>query len=166
MRPMTHPTLTIAPIHITPVHPDSAPARACLAAYFAELDRRFPGGFDPGPPGPPDPFLSPLGAFFVATGPDGTPMACVAVTRDGPTTAEIKRLWVAPAARGTGLARRLMTMAEDHARSLGAATARLDTHVTLAEAIAFYRREGWTEIPRYNDNPFAGHWFEKPLART
>lgn len=158
---MTHPTLTI-----TPVHPDSAPARVCLAAYFAELDRRFPGGFDPGPPGPPEPFLPPRGAFFVATVPDGALMGCVAVTRDGPQTAEVKRLWVAPSARGTGLAQRLMAMAEDHARTIGATTARLDTHVSLAEAIAFYRREGWTEIPRYNDNPYAGHWFGKPLVRT
>jgi hypothetical protein len=40
----------------------------------------------------------------------------------------------------------------------------LDTHPALAEAIAFYRREGWGAIPRYNDNSYAGHWFEKRLA--
>ncbi len=148
---------------ITPCHPDSPSARVCLAAYFAELDHRFPGGFDPGPTGPPDPWLPPLGAFLVAISPDGTPTGCAAVTRDGPDTAEIKRLWVAPTARGTGLARRLMAAAEDQARALGAASARLDTHVSLIEAIAFYRRTGWHEIPRYNDNPYAGHWFVKVL---
>jgi GNAT superfamily N-acetyltransferase len=156
--------MTVTTMTITPVHPDSAPARACLAAYFGELDRRFPGGFDPGPPGPPEPWLPPRGAFLVATAPDGTPLGCVAVTRDGADTAEIKRLWVAAAARGTGLARQLMAAAEARARALGATTVRLDTHVSLAEAIAFYRREGWAEIPRYNDNPYAGHWFAKPLA--
>jgi GNAT superfamily N-acetyltransferase len=148
-------TLTIAP-----VPSDSPAARTCMSAYFAELDRRIPGGFDPGPP---DTWLPPTVTVFVATAPDGTPMGCVAVTRDSPSTAEVKRLWVAPAARGSGLARRLMAAVEDHARGLGAATLRLDTHVSLGQAIAFYRREGWTEIPRYNDNPYAGHWFEKPL---
>ena len=41
---------------------------------------------------------------------------------------------------------------------------RLDTSAHLPEAVAFYRRHGWVEIPRYNDNPYAHHWFTRSLG--
>jgi GNAT superfamily N-acetyltransferase len=143
--------------------PVSAPAQQALSAYFAELDRRFPGGFDPGPPGDPDAYRPPSGVFLLASGEDGTALGCVALTRDGPRSGEVKRLWVAPAARGRGLARRLMAAVEAEARAMDLALLRLDTNGTLTEAVAFYTREGWTPIPRYNDNPYAQAWFARTL---
>ncbi|MFN3971433.1 MAG: GNAT family N-acetyltransferase [Gemmobacter sp.] len=150
------------PTAITPADPDSAAAAVCLAAYFAELARRFPEGFDPGPGPHGTAFRSPHGVFLIAGDP---PMGCVGLC-PGPdaATREVKRLWVAPAARGTGLALRLMRAVEDAARAMGARRLVLDTHPALSEAIAFYARSGWHPVPRYNDNPYAGHWFAKDLG--
>lgn len=142
--------------------PASPPSLAALAAYFAELDRRFPGGFDPGPPADPALYRPPHGVFLIAPD-DDLPLGCVALSRDDAESGEVKRLWVAPAARGKGLARRLMAAVEAQARAMGLRLLRLDTNGTLTEAVAFYTREGWTPIPRYNDNPYAQHWFERRL---
>ncbi|QYK42952.1 MAG: GNAT family N-acetyltransferase [Paracoccaceae bacterium] len=146
---------------ITPADPDGPAADTCLAAYFAELAARFPEGFDPGPGPHGAAFHPPHGAFLIAGDP---PRGCVGLAPGpDPATREVKRLWVAADARGTGLARRLMQAAEDAARAMGATRLVLDTHPTLAEAIAFYRREGWLPVARYNDNPYAGHWFAKAI---
>jgi ribosomal protein S18 acetylase RimI-like enzyme len=77
----------------------------------------------------------------------------------------VKRLWIAPEARGQGLARRLMQRVEAAARGAGLTRLVLDTNATLTEAMALYRRLGWQEIARYNDNPYAQAWFAKDLAR-
>jgi hypothetical protein len=52
------------------------------------------------------------------------------------------------------------------ARGVGIETLRLDTNPVLVEAQAMYRREGYREIARYNDNPYAHRWFEKNLEPT
>ncbi|MGQ0563688.1 MAG: GNAT family N-acetyltransferase [Gemmobacter sp.] len=137
-------------------------AHAALAAYFAELDARFPGGFDPGPPADPALYRPPQGAFLLAMA--DAPMGCVALTRDGPVRGEVKRLWVAPAARGQGLARHLMQAVEAEAQRMGLTHLRLDTNATLTEAVALYTRLGWTPVARYNDNSYAHHWFARTLA--
>jgi hypothetical protein len=46
---------------------------------------------------------------------------------------------------------------------MGLKTLRLDTNRALKEAHALYRKEGFREIARFNDNPYAHHWFEKRL---
>jgi len=48
----------------------------------------------------------------------------------------------------------------------GRRTIRLDTNPVLLEAIAMYRKAGYADIERYNDNPYAGLWFEKRLNGT
>jgi GNAT superfamily N-acetyltransferase len=57
-----------------------------------------------------------------------------------------------------------MDAVEARARALGVTRLRLDTNRALTNAIAMYRTMGWTAIPAYNDNPYAHHWFEKPVA--
>jgi hypothetical protein len=52
---------------------------------------------------------------------------------------------------------------EDQARALGHGAVRLDTNAALAEAISMYQRAGYRAIARYNDNPWATHFFEKRL---
>jgi len=64
---------------------------------------------------------------------------------------------------GAGLASRLVRAAEDGARFLGYRIVRLDTNAALKEAIGMYERTGYVPIARYNDNPFATHFFEKTL---
>ena len=92
-------------------------------------------------------------------------MACGAVRVIGRRLAEIKRMWVTPARCGLGIAPRLLAALEDQALALGCPTVRLDTNGALTEAIALYQRNGYRAIPRYNDNPYAQHWFEKRLRR-
>lgn len=151
-------------VGIDEVDPASDAARHCLARYYAELDARFPGGFEVSRSCDPDAkdMIRPRGAFFVAMS-DGLPVGCVALKGEDDGRAEIKRLWVDRSARGLGLAQALMAAAEDAARTLRITTLLLDTNRALPEAERFYRAAGWTEIGRYNDNPYAEVFFEKRL---
>lgn len=139
-------------------------ATKCLSAFSAELSKRLNLDFDLKKSG--DPELSqmkhPHGTFIVARLGD-MPVGCVGVKGNGGTLAEVKRMWIAPAARGLGLARRLMITAEGAARDLGIATLRLDTNSTLFEAVNLYQRMGWAEIDRFNDDPYPDIFFEKQL---
>ena len=95
---------------------------------------------------------------------DGEPVGCGAVQTIAPGIGEIKRVWTSPEARRLGVARQLLRALEEGARERGFSTVRLDTNRALAEARAFYLREGFREIPPYNDEPYSHHWFEKRLA--
>jgi len=106
--------------------------------------------------------MSPRGAFLVAMS-DGMPLGCVGLKGTGSELAEIKRLWVAPSARGLGIGRRLMEAAEDAARNLSIRILRLDTNSALPEASQLYRSTGWAEIDRFNDDPYPDLFFEKRL---
>ncbi|MFF2452799.1 GNAT family N-acetyltransferase [Isoptericola sp. NPDC058082] len=154
--------------------PASDLARRAVAAYVAELDERFPGGFDPGAlpaAGEPDPedarLAPPSGAFVVATS-DGEPVACGGVrtlsSEVSGGVGEIKRMWVHPGWRGAGLGSRLLRHLEGVSRDLGHREVRLDTNGTLTEAVAMYERAGYRRIARYNDNPYAEHFFAKRLG--
>lgn len=147
------------------VDPESADAIWALQQYFAELDRRFPTGFDPGNAlrGDAPSYRSPNGVFVVVHS-DGEPVACGGVQRIDETTCEIKRMWVHAEWRGVGLGRRLLDHLEQRCRQLGGVRVVLDTNSVLTEAISMYERAGFRSIERYNDNPYALRWFEKPLT--
>ena len=153
-----------ARIVIEEVAPGDDKARYCLAEYYAELARRFDKGFDVTLSRDPEAgdMIRPRGVFLVAVS-DGIPIGCVGLKGHGGETGEIKRLWVSPAARGLGLARRLMTAAEEAARDLSIRILRLDTNSALPEAERLYRSSGWTEIERFNDDPYPDLFFEKRL---
>ena len=72
-------------------------------------------------------------------------------------------MWIAPAARGLGVGRRLLGELERYAREAGATVIRLETNRALSEAIVLYRRAGYVEVDAFNDEPYAHHWFEKHL---
>jgi ribosomal protein S18 acetylase RimI-like enzyme len=72
-------------------------------------------------------------------------------------------MWVAESVRGLGVGRRLLAELEARARDHGARSVRLDTNRNLTEALAMYRSAGYVEVPRFNDEPFAHHWFRKEL---
>ena len=74
-------------------------------------------------------------------------------------------MWVAGSARGLGVGRRILAELERHARRQGATVVRLETNQQLTEAIRLYRSAGYTEVPAFNDEPYAHHWFEKRLRR-
>lgn len=141
---------------------DSPDACRCLAAYFDELARRFEAGFDPA--AGISAAEKPEQEWFVVARSDGEAVGCGALRHLEPGIGEIKRLWVAPAARGIGLSRRIMEKLEGLARKAGFGTVRLDTNGALTEARSLYLRTGYREIARYNDNAYADFFFEKELA--
>ena len=151
-------------ISIEESDPRGDAARYCLGEYYSELSRRFKGGFEVALSRDPDAtdMMSPRGAFFVAMS-DGLPLGCVGLKGTGSELAEIKRLWVAPSARGLGVGRRLMDAAENAARHLSVRIVRLDTNSALGEALQLYRSTGWNEIDRFNDDPYPDLFFEKQL---
>jgi ribosomal protein S18 acetylase RimI-like enzyme len=156
--------LTVGLVEVIDEDPTSVDAQHCLDAYFRELDERFEGGFDVGRSIPADAtdLVEPAGLLLVARL-DGRPVGAGAVKFHGADPAEIKRMWVAGQARGLGVGRRILTDLERRARDHGASTARLETNRALTEAIALYRSTGYVEVARFNDEPYAHHWFEKDL---
>jgi DNA-binding MarR family transcriptional regulator/GNAT superfamily N-acetyltransferase len=156
--------LTAALVEIAPEDPAHPDARFCLRSYFAELDRRGEHGFDPakGISAEPHELRPPAGVLLLASL-RGEPIGCGAVKLHGPEPAEIKRMWIAPAARGLGLGRRLLTELEQWAVEHGARVLHMETNHVLSEAISLYRSAGYAEVPAFNAEPFADVWLEKRL---
>jgi len=146
---------------------DGDDASACLRRYFAELARRFDAGFTSARSLPADAasMTPPAGVFLIARL-RGEPIGCGALKLHGDAPAELKRMWIAPSARGLGLGRRMLAELETHARAGGARVIRLETNRALREAIQLYRAAGYREVAAFNDEAYAHHWFEKRLARA
>ena len=115
--------------------------------------------------GLPAPYNPPVGCLLIASQ-KGAAIGVIGLKPLQPGIAEIKRLYVMPEARGTGLGRSLAERAMAEARIKGYERVRLDTHrPSMAAAIALYRKLGFVEIPPYGANPdgqFA--FFEKRLS--
>ncbi|MCS3782094.1 bifunctional helix-turn-helix transcriptional regulator/GNAT family N-acetyltransferase [Tsukamurella ocularis] len=151
-------------VRVDEVDAMSAAAQFAARAYYAELGQRLQDGFDPGLGGAvrDAAITPPAGLLLVATLRAET-VGCGALAFQDGGFAEVKRVWAAPSVRGLGLGRRIMADLEDRARAAGARTVRLDTNGNLTEAIGLYRKLGYREVERYNDNPYAHHWFAKDL---
>jgi DNA-binding MarR family transcriptional regulator/ribosomal protein S18 acetylase RimI-like enzyme len=157
--------LTAAMVEIRPTDPDHPDARQCIRAYFDELDRRSESGFDPGEGISAEPHeLRPPDGLFLVAYLRSEPVGCGAAKHHPGAPSELKRMWVAESTRGLGLGRRLLAELEKSAAQSGAPAVRLETNRALTEAIALYRSAGYLEVPAFNDEPFAHHWFEKRLA--
>ena len=150
---------------VRPASVDDPDAHALLAEYFTERTL----GFDPTAGGYltvfPDAarFTPPAGVFLVLDDAAGEPVGCGGIRMLGETRAEVKHLYLRDAARGRGWGRLLLAELEQRARAFGATEAVLDTNASLAAAGTLYRSSGYIEIPAYNDNPNATHWFRKVL---
>ena len=157
--------LTAAMVQVGRVDPAHPHARYCMREYFAELDRRFEGGFDPSVSisAEDDELRPPAGVVLVATL-RSEPVGCGALKFHRGRPTELKRMWVAPTARGLGLGSRLLAELESVASSHGSRTIRLETNGSLTEAISLYRSSGYREVEAFNDEPYAHHWFEKRLS--
>lgn len=147
---------------LDPEHPD---AQHCLRSYSGELAERFETGFDPVLSLLPDPagLRMPHGLFLVARL-HGEPVGCAGLKLPQDGSAEIKRMWVAPRARGLGLGRRFLAELEARAREHGRDVLRLDTNQALTAAIRLYRATGYEEVPAFNEERYADHWFEKRIS--
>lgn len=149
------------PITLRPADPASPDALWCLAQYYAELNRLFENGFDPGDAA----YAGSLDAqvMCLLAYDDQIPAGCGQLVWKTEPVGEIKRMWIAPQARGQGLARRMLEALEDAARGQGLTAIRLDTNKALANAQQLYLAAGYSPIARYSDNPYAHHWFGKTL---
>jgi putative acetyltransferase len=102
------------------------------------------------------------GGFFVAYI-DGAPIGCGAVRRIEPSVAEIKRMYVAPPARGQGVGRQILNALEAEARRLGMKRLVLETGPRQPDAIALYTRAGYCEIPLFGE--YIGSNFSVCMAK-
>jgi GNAT superfamily N-acetyltransferase len=138
------------------------PASELLAAMVAEMNDLY-GSLDATPSATPADFAPPAGAFLVGFA-GGNPVCGGGIKRIAPDAAEIKRMYVVPAARRRGVARRLLVALEDAARERGYRFVRLDTGPRQAHAMELYASAGYARIGNYNDNPLAAYWGEKALS--
>ncbi|MBB3661911.1 GNAT superfamily N-acetyltransferase [Prauserella sediminis] len=154
---------------ITPAAVDAADAVPVLRAYFTELCRRYYSrpitdeDVDAAMADEPGADLRPPTGVFLLARQSGVVAGCVGV-RLLDAYAELTKMFVLPEFRGTGLAPRLLTAAEDHARAHRSPEMRLGTRLDLVEARSFYARSGYRDIDRYGDDPYAECWFAKPLV--
>jgi putative acetyltransferase len=118
-------------------------------AQQAEMRGRYEGVADIGPTRVADMFEPPDGAFLVVRDDDGHAVGCGGVCRFDETRAELKRMYVVPAARGQGLGRRLLVELEEHARSFGYEAIVLETGDRQPESFGLYMSAGYERIPCY-----------------
>jgi ribosomal protein S18 acetylase RimI-like enzyme len=111
-------------------------------------------------------FLGEPGSALWLAHADGAPAGCVALRplpAVAPDAVECKRLYVRPAHRGLGLADRLMDALEAHCAAAGARWIYLDSKDDLQAALHLYRKRGYQDCGRYNDNPQATVFMRKAL---
>ncbi len=132
-------------------HPD---AQRLIAEVQQEYVARY-GGIDVTPVDPAD-FDPPRGLFAVVYDPDGSPVGSGAWrAREGAEAgladgdAEIKRMYTIPAARGRGLARRMLRFLEQEARRAGRLRMVLETGTEQPEALALYAAEGYLPTEKF-----------------
>ncbi len=153
---MTAPRIEIVPY-------DDPRAAALRTAQRRELDDRY--GSNDHEPGT-APSAADTALFLIAVDDDGRPVGCGGLRRLDDTSGEVKRMFVTPDTRRGGVASRVLAALEEHARAFGWTHLRLETGTLQPEAIAFYQRHGYAEIPLFGE--YAGstlsRCFEKALA--
>jgi GNAT superfamily N-acetyltransferase len=140
------------------------PGRTLAAEMWADMAVRYVD--DPAAPEPkgetddlrPEELAPPMGRFIVVYD-GGEPIACGAIRRHDDETAEVKRMWVRPGARGRGVARMVLDELESSAVALGYRATVLETGLRQPEALALYESHGYTRIPNY------GFYRESALSR-
>jgi len=133
-----------------------------ISALNAELDARYPEEGANHFRLDPEEVADGRGAFLVAYL-DGKPVGCGAVRRIEPGVAEIKRMFVAPEARGRGVGRHVLLELEAEAQRLGATRLVLETGPRQPEALALYIRAGFIEIPLFGE--YIGSEFSVCMAK-
>ena len=144
------------PVIIVPERPDTADARALIEELEAHLATFYPSesrhGFSV------DRLIAEGVTFFVIRS-DGAAAGCGGIQLFGTNYGELKRMYVRPQFRGSGLGKLMLDHLTDHARSRGVGLLRLETGIHQHAAIALYEREGFQSIP-----PFGGYR-DDPLSR-
>jgi GNAT superfamily N-acetyltransferase len=136
----------------------SAVAQRLVREVLADLSDRYGADGDATPVQPSD-FEPPHGGFLVAYR-LGQPVGCGAWRTHLDGSAEIKRMYVVPAARGQGIGLMLLRALEDAARQAGRTRAILETGTRQPEAIALYGKAGYRRIADF------GHYKDEPGVRS
>ncbi len=145
---------------------DESPGRELMAKLNELLDAQYPGrAAKPGSVTTPDEMLAPHGAFLIGYE-DERAVAIGGLRRLDDATGEIKRMFVAEHARSRGAGRALLGALEDAARELGYDRVRLDAGSQQRHSMELFRKTGYVEIPKYNDNHIAVYFGEKWLVRS
>ncbi|MDQ0487537.1 GNAT family N-acetyltransferase [Streptomyces cellulosae] len=160
---------------VAPEPPDSPVALALWRAYYTEVSDRWyllhegrrtdPDELEREIAARPGADRAPPRGLLLVARYGGAPAgsAGIRLSPDG-TAAELTRVFLYEAMRGRGGAALLVRAAEEAARERGARRMILDTRTDLVEARALYARLGYAETAPHNDDPYAEHWFAKPLA--
>jgi GNAT superfamily N-acetyltransferase len=147
--------------------PGQPPASGLLAEMTAELNLVYETAHRLAVPAVAPADLEPPDGSYLVGYEGEAVVAGGGLRRLGPAAdglAEIKRMFVRPAARSRGVAAALLAALEAEAVALGYRRVRLDTGPRQQHALRLYRRAGYEELAAYNDNPFACYWAEKRLA--
>ena len=142
---------------------DESPGRDLLAELIEHFNAQYPGrAARPGSVTTPDEMVAPHGAFLVGYE-DERPVAIGGLRRLQDDVCEIKRMYVAPAARSRGVGRALLAALEDAARDRGYRRVRLDAGPRQEHSKRLFADCGYVEIARYNANHIADYFAEKTL---
>jgi len=116
----------------------------------------------------PGKYSPPEGELLLARNSMGAAIGCVGLRPlSTPALCEMKRLYVAPAGRGTGVGRALAMAIIHSAEKLGYGEIRLDTLSSMAAAIRLYRSLGFEDMDAYYDTPLPDtHFLSRKLGRT
>jgi GNAT superfamily N-acetyltransferase len=140
-------TANPAGLELRPIAVGYDDATELIAELDADLAVRYGSDDDP-VLAHPEEFELPHGRFFVVTE-DDVPLGCAGIRRIAPGTAELKRMYVRPAARGRGLARLLLATCERAAADLGYDELWLETGDAQPEAVALYLSAGYAPVPSF-----------------
>jgi GNAT superfamily N-acetyltransferase len=153
-------------VRVDPASWDDPDVRRLTADQQVELRARYGGQGEPGTP----PSAADVSVVLVARDGEGTALGCGALRDLGGGVAEIKRMYVVPAARGRGVAKAVLGGLEAAARERGWTTLRLETGPLQPEALGLYTGAGYRPIAAfgaYAGAPDADEslFFERVLAR-
>ncbi|MDN3297872.1 GNAT family N-acetyltransferase [Streptomyces ficellus] len=164
--------MTTANWAIAPERYDTPDATALRRAYYGEVAGRYwrrpatAAEIDEGLTNDGVAELAPPTGQFMVGRMDGVPAACGGVRLLDAERAELTRVFIRPAFRGTGGAALLMAALESAATRLGARRMVLNTRLDLTEARALYTRGGYREIPAYCEGPYMEIWYGKDLIHS
>jgi GNAT superfamily N-acetyltransferase len=111
----------------------------------AEIRARYGGKDEPGT----RPTAADVSVVLLARDDDGTALGCGALRALGGDVAEVKRMYVVPAARGRGVSKAVLAGLEEAALERGWTTLRLETGPMQPEAIGLYRGAGYRTIEAF-----------------
>lgn len=145
---------------------DDADVQRLTTDQQAEVRARYGGKEEPGA----HPSAADVSVVLVARDDGGTPLGCGALRGLGDGVAEVKRMFVVPAARGRGVSRAVLAASEDAAREQGWSTSRLETGPLQPEAVGLYSSAGYLPIGAFgayvgDPDAEASFFFERVLGR-